>query len=264
MDIRLLINFLETTIPLRYACSWDNSGLQVGHSNQDIKRVYIALDATEQVVYDATMKHCDMILTHHPLIFKGIKQITSDTATGRKLLTLLRNDMAVYSAHTSFDAVPGGMGDLAATLLQLRGVKPLEAMNASDEKPWGIGVVGNLTSPMSLQRFCDMVKDIFHIEHVSVFPSAGMEQMVQRIAICPGSGRSMFESVMESGADIFLSGDIGHHEGLDLVDAGVTVVDAGHHGLEKIFVPFMAETLREAFPQLEIVTARAAGPFVVY
>lgn len=264
MDIKILLNYLETNIPLRYACSWDNSGLQVGHNNQNINRVYIALDATEEVVKDAVLKQCDMIITHHPLLFKGIKQITSDTATGRKLLTLLRNDIAVYSAHTSFDAVPGGMGDLAAALLQLRGVTPLEPMNGPEEKPWGIGVVGNLMTPVSLQKFCDYVKYTFCLEHVNVYPAAGLDKPVQRVAICPGSGRSMFDAVVESGADVFLSGDIGHHEGLDLVDAGYNVVDAGHHGLEKIFVPYMAESLKEAFPQLEVVTAKAASPSVVY
>lgn len=264
MIIKRILNYLEQTIPLRYACSWDNSGLQVGHSNQDIKRVYVALDATEEVVNDAIAKECDMIITHHPLLFSAIKQITGDTSTGRKLLALLRNDVAVYSAHTSFDAVPGGMGDLTATLLQLRGVTPLEPMNGPDETPWGIGVVGNLPAPMSLQEFCDLVKGTFRLEHVNVFPVAGMENRVLRVAICPGSGRSMFDAVEACGADVFLSGDIGHHEGIDLVDMGCNVVDAGHHGLEKIFVPFMAENLRNAFPEIEVCTAKAAGPFIVY
>lgn len=264
MDIRTILQYLEARVPLRYACDWDNSGLQVGHGGKDVERIYVALDATEQVVNDAIRKDCDMILTHHPLLFKGVKQITSDTSIGRKLIGILGHDMAVYSMHTSFDAVPGGMADLAGMLLQLEDVQPLEPMNGPDEDPWGIGVVGNLPLPIMLQDFCDQVKKTFALEQVSVFSVNGMRRPVCRVAVCPGSGRSMYAEVLRSQADVFLSGDIGHHEGIDLVDAGVHVIDAGHHGLEKIFVPYMAEQLREAFPELEVITAKAQGPFEVY
>lgn len=264
MDIKELLDYLGKEIPANYACSWDNCGLQVGHAGKEVKKVYIALDATEQVVRDAAMKHCDFILTHHPLLFSGIKHVTGDESIGRKLYMLIGNDIACYSAHTSFDAMPGGMGELAGALLKLQCISPLEDMSGHLEDPWGIGVVGNLEDPMPLSEFCDQVKQIFGLKTVSLFAADDLEQTVQRIAVCPGSGRSMVDQVIRSQADVFLTGDIGHHEGIDCVDMGITVIDAGHFGLEKIFVPVMAEKLSQAFPELEIFTARPTAPFKIY
>ena len=263
MEIKELLDFLNRRIPAFYACDWDNSGLQVGHMEKQVNKVYIALDATEDVVYDACVNRCDFILTHHPLLFKGIKQVTDKTSIGRKLYMLIGNDIAVFSAHTNYDAMPDGMGDSAAALMELVDVSPLEPMNDGLEDPWGIGVVGNLMNPVTLADFCDMVKENFGLKHVNLFAAGDMEDAVQRVAICPGSGRSMFNEVIRSQADVFLSGDIGHHEGLDLVDMGISVVDAGHFGLEHIFVPIMANMLSEAFPELEILTAKPVSPFKV-
>ena len=264
MDIKELLDYLGKEIPANYACSWDNSGLQVGHGGKEIKKVYIALDATEEIVCDAAMKHCDFLLTHHPLLFKGIKQVSGDTSIGRKLYMLIGNDIACYSAHTSFDSMPGGMGELAGQLLQLGSVSPLEDMSGHLEDPWGIGVVGNLAAPITLGELCDQVKQVFSLKNISLFQAAPMERPVQRIAVCPGSGRSMLDAVIRSRAEVFLTGDIGHHEGIDCMDMGITVIDAGHFGLEKIFIPVMAEKLSREFPELEIFTAKPAAPFRVY
>ena len=263
MDISILLNYLNKEIPASFACSWDNSGLQVGRHGKDVKRIYVALDATEEVVDDAISKKCDFLLTHHPLLFKGVKQITSDTAVGRKLLKLIANDVAVFSAHTSFDAVPGGMADLAGILLQLEQTQPLEPMNGKDEDPWGIGIVGNLHQPMTLKLFCQKVKESFALDHINLFAGGHMQQPVRRIAVCPGSGRSLVDAALDSQADVFLTGDIGHHEGLDLVEQGVSVIDAGHFGLEKIFIPVMADKLSQAFPLMEVYTAEFKAPFEV-
>ena len=264
MDIKELLDYLNREIPASYACSWDNSGLQVGHGGKEIKKVYIALDATEQVVCDAAMKRCDFLLTHHPLLFKGIKQISGDHSIGRKLYMLIGNDIACYCAHTNFDAMPGGMGELAGALLQLGCVSPLEDMSGHLEDPWGIGVVGNLPEPMALGDFCTHVKQVFGLKHVNLFAASPLEKNVRRIAVCPGSGRSMLDAVISSQAEVFLSGDMGHHEGIDCVDMGISVIDAGHFGLEKIFVPVMVEKLSRAFPELEIFTAKPSSPFRVY
>lgn len=264
MEIKDLLDFLTKEIPPHFACDWDNSGLQVGHMGKEVRKVYIALDATEEVICDAAMQHCDFLLTHHPLLFKGIKQVTGDTSIGRKLYMLIGNDIACYAAHTNFDAMPGGMGELAGALLQLGYTSPLEDMSGHLEDPWGIGVVGNLTEAITLREFCDRVKQVFGLKQVSVFAAGEMDGYVKRIAICPGSGRSMLHEVIASQADVYLTGDIGHHEGLDCVDMGISVVDAGHFGLEKIFVPIMADKLHQAFPELEILTARPKAPFKVY
>lgn len=263
VEIEELLDYLKKEMPLRYACSWDNSGLQVGHGGKMVKKVMIALDATEQIVYDACTTNVDFILTHHPLLFGGIKHVTADESIGRKLYMLIGNDIAVYSAHTNYDNMPGGMGETAGALLQLTCTSPLEVMSEGLEDPWGTGVVGNLIEPMTLGDFCEYVKKSFNLSHMNLFAAGDMDRMVQRIAVCPGSGKSLIDEVRKSQADVYLTGDIGHHDGLDLVEMGVSCIDAGHFGLEKIFVPLLANKLSEAFPDLEIVMARAASPFKV-
>jgi dinuclear metal center YbgI/SA1388 family protein len=255
-----LIEYLEEIVPVKCACDWDNVGLLAGRRDKEVKKVYVALDATDEVVADAAMKKCDFLLTHHPLLFRSVKRITDEDFIGRRLLTLLGNDISYYAMHTSFDAAPDGMADMASLLLGLQCGVPMEVMSDELETPWGIGKTGNLATPCTLRELCEMVKERFQVSHVSVYPARGMESSVKRVAICPGSGRSMLDSAKATQAEVLITGDIGHHEGIDAQAMGISVIDAGHFGLEKIFIPIMAERLHEKFPELEVFTAAPTQP----
>lgn len=255
-----LIKYLEEMIPPTCACSWDNVGLLAGRRDKEVKRVYVALDATDEVVADAIRNNCDFLLTHHPLLFHSIKRITDEDFIGRRLLGIIGSDISYYAMHTSFDAAPDGMADMAAMLLGLGMGVPMEVMSDELETPWGIGKTGNLEEECTLRELCERVKERFMVKNVNVYPAKGLEGKVKRVAISPGSGRSMIEAAKNTQAEVLITGDIGHHEGIDAQAMGISIIDAGHFGLEKIFIPIMAERIRGDFPELEIFTAQPQAP----
>ncbi|MBS7008355.1 Nif3-like dinuclear metal center hexameric protein [Anaerostipes sp.] len=254
-----LIEILEAYVPADYAMEWDNVGLLAGRRDREIKKIMVALDADNGVVEEAVSQNVDFLLTHHPLIFSPLKSITVDAGTPAKLLSLLENGVSCYAMHTNFDVVH--MGKIVCEALGLESLAPVEVTCTQDGVPMGIGTVSELDRPISADSFADLVKKAFDLKHVLLFGDG--EKEIQRIAAVPGSGRHMEKAVSDARADLFLTGDIGHHEGLDALDLGITVIDAGHHGLEKIFVDFMGDYLQKHIPECEIILRHTKCPFDV-
>ena len=248
-----VIRKLEELSPLAYAESWDNPGLLAGRTDKEIKRIYIAVDATTEAIAEAESVGADMLLTHHPLIFKGIKKVNSEDFIGRRILTLLQADMCYYAMHTNFDVM--GMADAAADELKLQNREVLDITFEDDIAKEGFGRLGDLPYPMTVDECAAYVKERFHLQAVKVF-GQGSQQLV-RAAISPGSGKSMIAPAIGKGADVLITGDIDHHEGIDAVEQGMAVIDAGHYGLEKIFVPY----LKRETEGIEIITQGKADPF---
>ena len=259
MKCHEVIARLEELSPPSYAADWDNVGLLVGRKEKEIRKVYIALDATDEAIRNAVELQADLLLTHHPLIFSPLKKVNSEHFIGRRVLRLARHDIAYYAMHTNFDVM--GMADAAADEM---GLKKREVLNVtfSDEiASEGFGRVGKLPHIMNLAECAEYVKKCFHIEQVKVF--GDMEAMIEKAAICPGSGKSMIQDAIEAGADVFITGDIDHHEGIDANAQGLQVIDAGHFGIEKIFVPYMKEFLKREFADLTVFTHDMKPPFVI-
>lgn len=271
--VSMITEKLEQLAPKAAACDWDNPGLLVGRSDREVSRIYVALDASCAVVDAAIDAGCDLIVTHHPIIFRGVKSINDQSALGLKLMDLIRNDVSVFSMHTNFDSCPGGMADIVCAALGLRktglmeptGFLPENAQNGAAEglqlrvvetegdvnpDAYGIGFTAELPELLSAAELAARVKACFGLPFVQYY-DAGMP--IRRIACCPGSGRGELKEVLSLGVDAFLSGDMGHHEGLDLCEEGISLLDAGHYGLEHIFVHYIAEFLRAQFPEAEII-----------
>lgn len=258
------IERLERLAPERYACSWDNPGLITGRKDKEIKKVLIALDATDPIVEQAAEESADLLLTHHPLIFSPVKKINDDDFIGRRLLSLIGHDICCYAMHTNFDAAPGCMADLAAAALHLLDGKPLEVMGQTEDgREYGIGKAGILLQAVPLRELAEQVKRKFELPFVTVYGADEAEGLVRRAAICPGSGKGMTRAALEAGAQVLITGDFGHHDGIDAVAQGLAVIDAGHYGLEHIFVSFMADYCRRRVdPQAEILTRPLKFPVV--
>lgn len=254
-----IIGRLEELSPPKFAEEWDNVGLLVGRKEKDINNIYIALDATDDVIDRAITLGADMIITHHPMIFSSIKKINSDDFVGRRILSLIRHDINLYAMHTNFDVM--GMADAAADEMKLKKCSVLSVTYEDDISKEGFGRVGRLPSVMTLRECAEYVKERFKLDHVTVYGDT--DNMVENAAICPGSGKSMAGAVIESGADVYITGDIGHHDGIDLVANGVSVIDAGHFGVEKLFVPYMKEYLERQFPDMTINMHHLKSPSVV-
>jgi dinuclear metal center YbgI/SA1388 family protein len=248
---------LEELSPAHFAQDWDNVGLLVGRPDKEIKSVYIALDATDDAIDEAVSLGVDMIITHHPMIFKGLKQVRSDHFIGRRIIKLLQNDMCYFAMHTNFDIM--GMADAAADELKLRKRQVLQTTYEDEISTEGFGRFGILPEIMTLRECAAFVKQRFGISKVRVFGDGEME--VEKAAICPGSGGSMIDAAIHLQADVYITGDIDHHEGIDAVARGLAIIDAGHFGIEQIFVPYMKEYLKREIPGLLVYTKEPEEPF---
>ena len=228
---------LERLAPLSYSCQWDNPGLLAGRGEKEVSKILIALDATDEVVDLAETKKADLLLTHHPLIFKPVKTV-------------------------NFDIAPGGMGDLAAEKLGLLDSIPLEVTGEKDGCFYGIGKVGNLAKEISLKSLAQEVKAIFGLPFVTLYGAKQAEKRIKRVAVCPGSGKGMTDSAINLGAQVLITGDMGHHDGIDAEARGLVILDGGHYGLEHMFVDFMEQYCRQVDGNVEVIKAPVKFPVV--
>lgn len=254
-----IIRRLEELSPPEYAAEWDNVGLLVGRGEKEVSTVYIALDATDEVIQKAIECEADMLLTHHPMIFSSLKQVRADDFIGRRILKLAKHDISYYAMHTNFDIM--GMADAAADIINLSSRDVLDVTYEDEIGTEGFGRIGRLPEIMSLQSLCEFVKDRFEIDNVKVF--GDLDSTVEIAAISPGSGKSMLKDAVKKGADVIITGDIDHHEGIDAVAQGLNVIDAGHFGIEKLFISYMEDFLRREMPELMVYTYDLIPPFTI-
>lgn len=259
MTINDIIQKLRTDFPEETACGWDNTGFQIGEAAREVRSVYIALDATSAALDEAISTGADLILTHHPLIFSGLKQVTDQNFISARVVRILTNGMASYAMHTNFDCMV--MADLAAHKMNIENAQPLEVLGERNGKPYGIGCIGNAERLMTLRKCAEKVKEEFSLTHIKVF--GDLEKTVQRIAIVPGSGEDCIGEAIRQGADVLITGDIKHHPGIDAVEQNLAILDAGHYGLEHIFVDYMKEYMERNFSELNVVAQELTMPFQI-
>ena len=269
MKCKDIIHILEKLAPEKLAMSWDNVGLLVGRKDKSISKVLVTLDITDDVIEQAVEKQVDMISSHHPLIFKGVKSITTEDFIGRRLFTLISNDICCYAMHTNFDMAENGMGELAAKKLNLLHSRCIvkEATYTKENGECisvGCGRVGELEEPISLRELCEKVKKQFHIDSLNVYGASNMNTyMVSKIAICPGSGKDYLKDVLKEQVDVYITGDITHHVGLDGADQGIVILDGGHFGIENIFVEYMESYLnQELSAGIEVIASENKVPYL--
>ena len=263
MNCRKLIDLLEMEVPLETAESWDNPGFLVGDKEKEIKKVLVVLDITNEVVEYAIKEQVDFILAHHPVIFSKISRCTSDDFLQNKLLKLISHGICAYGMHTCYDVCR--MGDRMVERLGLNNLcGPVEDSASGNEKAQGkgIGIKAYIEGDVTVGEYAKKVKEAFSLESVMVFGDSNTK--ISKIAIVPGSGRSMISTAKQTGADVFLTGDIGHHEGLDAIDMGMCVIDAGHYGLEHVFIDDMKQFLCDQTENLEVITYKAGSPYKVF
>ena len=248
-----IISILEQLAPPHLAESWDNCGLLIGSKSREIIKVYIALDADSKAIASAVENGCDMIITHHPILFSPVRAVRDDDFTGKRLITLIENRVNCYAMHTNFDSAV--MGDLCAGYLNISGSTPLEPA----EDGHGIGSIGMLDEPMKLYDLAERVKKTFDLPEARYYGDP--DRIVSRIAMCPGSGKGFMDAVEDSHADVYLTGDVDHHFALDLMEKGISVIDAGHHGLEHVFVDYMTDYLGRMLPELVCIADKNLSPF---
>ena len=256
MNSREIITKIEEKWQPSYALEWDNVGLLVGAAEKEVKHVLVALDATDDVVNQAINIGADMIISHHPMIFREIKKVTDEDFIGRRIITLIKNEISCYAAHTNFDVKE--MARLNEESLELREAKVLQ-VTANETVPQGVGRVGKSNKPSSLRDYAQYVKTQLGVLDIRVFGDP--EKEIKTVAISGGAGNGVVEDAIAAKADVLVTGDISHSKGLDAMSEGMAIIDAGHYGTEYVFVEFVKDTLIEMFPTIKVTAAKEKTPF---
>ena len=253
-----IFEYLTNLYPLELAMDWDNSGFLLGRSDKEVKNVLVVLDITNEVLEYARAKDIDLIVSHHPIIFSALKRVTDETLLGNYILKILKNDICVIAMHTNFDIAKGGMADICSERLGLSNTCVFERINVCDEEELGIGKIGDLKKDMSLDELIKLVKTKFDLSHVSVFGRENINSNIRRVAISPGSGKGMYKYAVKR-ADVLITGDITHHDGLDAANDGVCIIDATHYGLEHVFTDKIVNDLKK-YSELNVFEFKNTNP----
>lgn len=264
MKCQRIVEMLERLAPKRLAEEWDNPGLLVGSFQQEVNKVYVCLDVSLPGVEEAIKQGTELIVAHHPMIFKGIRHVRTDLYDGRLLQLLLSHNIAVYAVHTNLDIAKGGVNDVLAAALGLEGLEGFVPVEGEPDA--AMGRVGRLPAKKSLEEFVRQVKEALQVEQLRVV--RGNNRPVEKIALCSGSGADFIGRAAFAGADVYLTGDVKYHDAQRAVQHGINVIDAGHFATEFPVVGMLAAYLRQEAvvgkEQLEVVTDTVSKDFFVY
>lgn len=251
-----IIKILEKQSPSEYALDWDNVGLLVGRRDKEVKKLLLCVDATKEVCEYAIENKFDMIVTHHPMIFGKMRRVNDETVLGNKIISLIEAGICCYAMHTNFDT-KGGMGKLAADMIKLKNKEVLEETKDGE----GIGMIGIMDETMTLKELSILIKNTFELSNVIVFGE--IDNRVEKIAISPGSGKSVIDTAINKGCNCLVTGDIGHHDAIDAMECGLNIIDASHYGIEKIFMKFMENYLKDYISDVEIGIIDIGVPYTI-
>ena len=225
-----ILTILHRITPEHLAEDWDNVGLLVGDPRQPVHRILLALDPTCQLAEEAVQGQYDLILTHHPIIFRPLKALRTDTPTGTFLALTTKHQISVIACHTNFDSVPKGVSGHLATSLGLEHIHPLLPAKHDCSQPCGLGQIGTYSSPLSAQTFVDRIRQVLQppwLLEAGVHP-----EQVATVAVCGGSCSDFAELAHKSGVDVFLTSEVKHSVARWAEEVGLWLIDGGHFATE--------------------------------
>ncbi|MGR4009689.1 Nif3-like dinuclear metal center hexameric protein [Leucobacter sp. 1207-22] len=239
--------------PVETAASWDQVGLVTGRDAQPITRVLLAVDAVAATVDEAIEWGADALLTHHPLLLRGIHTVAEDTAKGALLARLIRAECALIAAHTNADAPEEGVSDVIAQRLGLLGAIPIEP---GADPMSGIGRVGTLVASVTLREFADRVNNVMPQTVTGVRVAGDPDRKVSRVALCGGAGDSLLAHPAVLEADVYVTSDLRHHPAQEAIEAanvagGPALIDVAHWASESLWLAGAAERLSARLPGVE-------------
>jgi dinuclear metal center YbgI/SA1388 family protein len=249
-----IIDVMNTLAPHLLAEEWDNVGLQIGDPQQKVKNIWIALDPTLPVLDAACRENVDLLITHHPLIFRPLKSIDFQTPLGSLLNMAVRHRLAVFSAHTNLDIVAGGINDILSERIGLTNLKILRKTSApckiqpsdTNGSAQGLGRIGTLESSLELITFAKVIKKKMGIKTIRFAGNPSLA--VKEVAVCSGSGSGLLPDFFSSAAQVYVSGDLKYHDARDVEAAKLGIIDIGHFSSEKLIIHALSERLKEILP----------------
>ena len=243
MTVYELNRYMNEKIPRELSCSWDNDGLMCcPDGNREVKKVLLCMDVTPEAIDFAIEQGYDLIVSHHPLIFKGVKSVSGDFGIPSRIIKLIKNDVSVMSFHTRFDAVNGGVNDALAEIFELTNIEKVECDGIEMMR------IGDLKKEISLEEFVALVKEKLGCEHLNYASYSGK---VHRLALLGGGGGGGIRDAHNAGADTYLSGEIGYHNLTDCKDNQINLVEAGHYFTENPTLKNLAKFVLDADTAIE-------------
>ncbi len=236
---------LQSLVPDTLAESWDNVGLLAGSPGQSVHRIMIALDPCTDVAEQAISKKCDLLITHHPIIFKPIRALHTDTPIGAFLSAVLRAGISVIACHTNLDSVEGGVSHALAQSLGLANIRPLLPVTHTCNGSCGLGSIGSYPESVAASELVQRLHRFCAPEWIL---AAGKEpEHISRVAVCGGSGSDLAETALAQGAEVYITAEVKHNVARWAEEAGLWLLDAGHFPTENPAMPLFAERLAKLF-----------------
>jgi dinuclear metal center YbgI/SA1388 family protein len=248
-----IVQVMEAIAPSHLAEEWDNVGLQIGDQHWPVKTLAVALDPSLQTIEESHNKNADMLITHHPLLFRPLTAIHFDTPIGSIIQRAVQYQMAIFAAHTNLDKTEDGLNDLLARRIGLQHLKVLQISSVSEntsqsvnsplapERVQGIGRVGEVKRAIELQNLATNIKKELNLQKIKF---AGKPDLViTKAAVCTGSGSDLLKFFYASGAQVYISGDLKYHDARDIEAAGLGLIDIGHFASEHIVVAELVNRL---------------------
>ena len=245
MKVSGLLRHIDTFAPFSLAEEWDNSGLLIGNNDDEIKRIAVCLDAVSDSVIEAEEMGCNVLVTHHPLIFRPVKKITADTEQGRAIIEAVRRNISIIAVHTNWDKAGGGVNDTLGALIGLKNIETLGTF----------GVWGVISPKMKARDFAKHVKSSWHLSHIDVYTNNN--KPVSRVALCGGSGSEFWRSAKEIGADMYITADMKYHEISDAVNEGLSIALCEHGEMERASISQLAHKLEGCGIETVILDVKA-------
>ena len=250
MKLNEIINFLEEIAPLRFQEGYDNSGLILGDPEESIRGAIVSLDCTERVVREAIENNCNLVISHHPIIFRGIKQFDHNNYVEKAVMLAIKHDIAIYAIHTNLDNVlQNGVNQKIAQKLHLQDIvtlRPHVSAHLETNYELGSGAIGRLSKELDPIDFLDRIKDqmnLKNIRHTKI-----LNRKISKIAVCGGSGSFLLPAAKKAGADVFITADFKYHEFFDANDE-IIIIDIGHYESEYFTIELLIELISNKFPK---------------
>ena len=241
--VQSICDAMNRIAPKYLAEEWDNPGLLVGDPKQSVNKILVCLDVSDEMIDQAIKLGAQMIVSHHPMIFRPIKSIRTDLPLGSKIRNLIRHDIACFAAHTNLDSAEGGVNDVLAEKLGLIDVKTFD-------EEISLGRIGRLENEMSAEEFAIHVKKSLNADNVRLINAGDFN--IKKVGICGGAGSEFISKAKFLGADAFVTGDVKYHEAQSAIENKIHVIDAGHFATEFPIVHALAERLRTEFTRLKM------------
>lgn len=253
-----IVDLIEDFAPANLAEDYDNTALVVGSREMRVDKVLLCVDLTHEILVEAKEIGANMIISHHPLIFSGLKSLTGATSIERCVIELIKSDIALYCSHTSIDAAFGGVSHAAAEMLSLQNIKVLDPTHIHGE---GYGVVGELVQSERTSDFLLKLKTIFGSKMIR--HTKPHKEYIKRVAFCGGSGSSLIGKAIECEADLYISADFKYHNFFD-AENRIIIADIGHFESEKVVLEIFCNIISKKYPTFVTYKTKINSNPIIY